>query len=284
MKDAVDAWINPNPPEVAVVWREQEHPRDVATRLFKHRADEILNGLPIADMVERMRAVGIERGVLAAMTTASPWPAREFYEWVARTVEEYPGVFIASGGVEPMAPMAAVRDVEYMVRELDFKLVRLMPAVVGLPPTAPQYYPVYAKCVELQVPVGITVGVPGPLVPADVQHVRHLDRICCDFPDLVVVASHMGNPWTEELVAYLAKFPNLYLMTSAWAPRHYPKPILDFLNSSRGKTKVMFATDYPLMGFERCMKEARQLPFASDEVADLFFRDNCLRVLGWNDS
>jgi uncharacterized protein len=279
---AVDAWINPNPPEVAAVWREQEHPRDVATRLFKHRADEILNGVSMAEMVDKMNASGIERGVLTAMPESSPWPIREFAEWVAKEVAARPNTFIGSTGVEPIEKMEAVRTVDWAVRELDFKLIRLMPAVKGIPPTHPLYYPIFAKCVELGVPVSMTVGVPGPLVPADPQHPRHLDRVCADFPELVVIASHMGNPWTEELVAYMAKYPNLYLMTSAWAPRHYPKPILDFLNSSRGRHKVMFATDYPLMGFERCGQEAQDLPFKDEATRTAFLRDNALRVLGWD--
>lgn len=282
MVGAVDGWINPNPPEIAVVWREQEHPRDVATRLFKHRAEEILNGVPMDELIQRMNAAGIERGVVTAMPESSPWPARDFYDWVAKTVSEHPDTFCGSGGVEPIHRMQAVRDVEYMVRELDFRLIRIYPSIKGLPPTHPLYYPLYAKCVELDVPIGICVGIPGPLVAADSQHVRHLDQVCADFPELKLIASHMGHPWTEELVAYMAKYPNLFLMTSAWAPRHYPKTILDFLNSSRGRHKVMFATDYPLMGIERCMEEALQLPFADQDTADAFFRHNALRLLNWD--
>lgn len=278
--DIVDAWINPNPPEVAAVWREQEHPREVATRLFKHRAQEILGGVPMDKLVQRLQAVGITGGVLTATPEAAPWPIRKFAEWVAGEVRKYPTMFVGSAGVLPTAKMAAVRDVEYFVKELDFKLIRVMPAVVGLPPSHPLYYPIFAKCVELGVPIGLNVGVPGPLVPADPQHPRHLDQVCADFPELTVIASHMGNPWTEELVAYLAKYQNLYLMTSAWAPRHYPRPVVDFLNSSRGKHKVMFASDYPLMGFERCVEEGRKLPFADDDTARAFFSGNCRRVLG----
>lgn len=280
MDDVVDTWINPNPPEIAVVWREQEHPRDVATRLFKHRAEEILNGVPIPEMVQRMKAVGIRRGVLTAMPESSPWSRREFYDWTAKTVAEYPDVFVGSAGVLPATRMEAVRDVDYAVRELGFVLIRVYPGIIGLPASHRYYYPIFAKCVELGVPISITAGIPGPLVAADVQHVRHLDQVCADFPDLTVIASHMGHPWTEELVAYLAKYDNLHLMTSAWAPRHYPAAVLRFLNSSRGRHKVMFATDYPLMGFERCMEEAADLAFDDDETARAFFTDNALRVLG----
>jgi len=283
MLDAVDAWINPNPPEIAVVWREQPYPKDVAERLFKHRTEEIQRGVEMPEMVRRMREHGITGGVLTAMQSSSPWETpREFNRWVAERCAEHPDLFVGAGGVDPRDRIDAVRQVEEMVRELGFKMVRLMPAVVELPPTHALYYPIYAKCVELRVPVSLTVGVPGPKVPADVQHPRHLDQVCCDFPDLVVVATHMGNPWTEELVAYMAKHEHLHLMTSAWAPRHYPAPILRFLNSARGRHKVMWASDYPLMGFEETVEEARKLDFRDEETARMFLSENCRRVLDWH--
>jgi len=278
----IDAWINPNPPELAVGFSESKQGREVVTRVFKHRADEILNGVPMEEMVQRMRTSGIDHGVLTAMPGAKEWPSlREFHDWVAREVKRFPGVFIGSGAVDPREGMEAVRQVERMVRELDFKLVHVMPSLIGLPPTHRFYYPVFAKCVELGVPVCLNCGIPGPLLYADLQHPRHLDTICIDFPELVVIASHMGNPWVPELVAYMAKHENLYLMASAWAPMHYPQPLVEFLNSSRGRDKVMFASDYPLMGFERCMEELTSFPFRNDATRDAFMGANCARVLGW---
>ena len=110
-----------------------------------------------------------------------------------------------------------------MVEDYSFKAIRVVPQVIELPPDYRDYYPAYSAAVDLDVPITVNVGMPGPLRPAEVQRPLSLDRVCLDFPELVVVATHMGHPWHEELLSMMVRHQNLYLMTSAWAPRYSPR-------------------------------------------------------------
>ena len=167
-----------------------------------------------------MADAGIERGLLNFGLTqrgdpdpASPTIARtprvtlnEFRarcEEVANICKEHPGRLFPTCSVDANYRMDAVRMVEIAVKEFDFRCVRMMGAATNLAPTDPLCYPIYTKCIELDIPIVINCGVPGPLRFARMQRPIDLDDICVTFPELMVVATHIGHPWHLETVALL---------------------------------------------------------------------------------
>ena len=94
----------------------------------------------------------------------------------------------------------------------------MFPVLTQPAPSDPLLYPLHAQAAELGVPMVINVGMPGPAGHAELQHPSHLDRICTDFPELRVVAAHVGAPWQAEVLWYMGKHEHLTLMTSAYAP------------------------------------------------------------------
>lgn len=50
--------------------------------------------------------------------------------------------------------------------------------------------------------------------------------------------------------------------------------------NTRGRDKVLFASDHPVLSFERCLGEAVQLPFR-EGVLEQYLRGNALRVFRW---
>lgn len=274
----VDAWINANVPAAAAVWHTSRHPLDVSTRVFAagHRIGE---GEPFAATVAAMDAAGISAGVLSSMREYSPFDdVMRFHELVAELAAEYPARFVCAGGVDPSAgPLAAARMARRLVEELGFRALKVMPGTVGAAPNHRMYYPLYAACCELGVPITVNVGFPGPRVPAEVQRPIHLDDVCRDLPELTVVMTHLGSPWHDEAIAMTLQHENCYLMTSAWAPRHYPQALVRHIDA-RGRGRVMFATDYPLLTFERCVTEAMRLPLRPEARAD-FLGGVATRVL-----
>ena len=88
------------------------------------------------------------------------------------------------------------------VSELGFIGLRMLPWLWEAPPTDRRFYPLYAACVELDVPFCTQVGHTGPLRPSEPgRPIPHIDQIALDFPELVIVGGHIGYPWTEETIA-----------------------------------------------------------------------------------
>ena len=194
----------------------------------------------------------------------------------------HPERFIGSCVVDPNEGMRAVRKIDDLHRTLGIRALSFSP--MSLSPQVPiddrRAYPVYAKCAELGIPVFITVGVPGPLVPMAAQRVELLDEVCWFFPELTIVMRHGAEPWADLAVMLMRKWPNLYYSTSAFAPKRYPRSIVEFANTRTGADKVLFAGYYAVgLSWDRVFADLADLPL-DDDVWPRFLRDNALRVLG----
>jgi uncharacterized protein len=199
-------------------------------------------------------------------------------------VTRYPDRFVGSWTVDPNTGMDGIRALVRAHERWGLRAVSFMPH--GMVPQvaidAPLAYVYYAKCVELDLPAFITVGIAGPRVPSMAQHVERLDQVLYDFPDLVVVMRHGAEPWTDLAVKLMLKWPNLYYSTSAFAPKYYPKPIIDFANT-RGAHKVMYAGYFPMgLTLERIFAELPGVPLRS-HVWPRFLRNNAAAVLKLGD-
>jgi uncharacterized protein len=268
---AIDCWVNPFTPDIAQKQRPEFLVR-VATDYF-HRAEEVFRGTPLDDMVAMMEAAGIEAGLLT-VDAGDPQP-------MADAAAKYGGRFLLSAVVDPMQGMNTVRTVERLVKDHDVRLIRMIPFLVNRPPNDKVYYPVYAKCVELGVAVSVTTGIPGPPMPAEPQRPLYLDEVCLFFPDLVMVMAHGADPWWGEAIRLLLKYPNLYMMTSAYLPKYLPAEMIQFMNT-RGQDKILFATDFPFLPFDRSIDTARQLDLRPG-VLEKYLRENARRVFRFGD-
>jgi hypothetical protein len=140
-------------------------------------------------------------------------------------------------------------------------------------------YPIYAKAIELGLSVWVNAGIPGPRLKGLCQHVELIDEVMYDFPDLVFVTRHGCEPWADLAVKLMLKWPGLHFSTSAFAPRYYPKEVIDYANT-RGADKLIYAGYFPMgLSLERIMTEMRDVPL-KDDVWPKFLRQNALRVLG----
>jgi hypothetical protein len=219
----------------------------------------------------------IARALLAPPPESAMGDKADGYRWTLDAVQQYPDRFGLSVRVDANEGIRAVRHLESMVRNDGARALRIVPYRDEKKASHRSYFPLYAKCIELNIPVTITVGM--PLVPRAgiVQNPKHLDKVCAFFPELVVVSAHGGVPWTELLVQLLRTWPNLHHMISAYAPARYPSELVAFANSGRGRHKVMYASDYPLLSFDRVRRELPDCGVA-DEVMPLFVRKNAMKV------
>ena len=194
-------------------------------------------------------------------------------------VRRFPDRFFLSTEANPVGGMDEVRRIERMHREHGIKAVTAFPS--GMSPQVPvndrMWYPIYAKLIELDLPFCPCMGVPGPRLPMAPQRVELLDDICWFFPELKIVTRHGCEPWTALACKLMLKYPNLHYMTSAFAPKHYPKDIIHFANT-RGSDKIMYAGYFPMgLSLDRIFSEMPQVPFR-DSVWHKFLRENALRV------
>ncbi|GIU88275.1 MAG: hypothetical protein KatS3mg009_2790 [Acidimicrobiia bacterium] len=226
---------------------------------------------PVQVLVDEMDRHGIR---IALLNISRDTDAR-------RAVRDHPHRFVPSWDCDPNRGMDAVREAERAVSELGVRALQVFPA--GLDPQVPiddkKLFPLYAKCVELDVPIFVNAGVPGPRVPMACQHVERIDEVCWFFPELKFVTRHGCEPWTDLAVKLMLKWPNLYYSTSAFAPKYYPADVVEYANT-RGADKVMYAGYYPAgLTLERIFSELPNVPFR-DHVWPKFLRENALRVLG----
>ena len=239
-----------------------------AQYMFKDVPDVVEPGVdPVEWIVEKMDAFGIEQ-CMTGLNDDS-----------IRAKAEHPGRFHLMASADPNKGTETLRRMERLKEEHGIVAVSTFPS--GMVPqvavNGKLMYPIYAKCVELDLPICINGGIVGPRMPSWPQHVEHFDEVLYDFPELTMVMMHGGEPWTELAVKLMLKWPGLHYMTSAFAPKHYPKPIIAYANT-RGADKVMYCGYFPAgLTLERQFSDMPNVPF-KDEVWPKFLRENAIRV------
>jgi predicted TIM-barrel fold metal-dependent hydrolase len=199
---------------------------------------------------------------------------------VAGAIARHPQRFYGLAGLDPTEGMAGVRQLEHAVRNLGFIGAHFYPHWFELPPDHARWYPFYAKCVELDVPVQLQVG--QSLIYTPEQRLRSvgrpiaLDAVACDFPELKLVGIHVGIPWTDEMIAMAWKHPNVYIGADAHSPKYWPKSFVHYIDSY-GQDKVLFGTDFPVLDFRRTRDEIEALGLRPDGKRKLL-RGNALRL------
>jgi predicted TIM-barrel fold metal-dependent hydrolase len=221
------------------------------------------------ELLDEMDAMGVERSVLMTNMTRSS-------ERVLSFVDARPDRFsLGLGGHNLLRPMENIRNLTSFVADHPVAYTVVGPSFWGdgmYPPSDAVYYPLYTKCCELDLPLFLNTGLPGPPIPGEVQNPIHLDRVCVRFPELRLAMMHGADPWWDVAIRLMIKYKNLRLVTSAWAPRHLPEALLHFMRT-RGKGRVMFASDSPVLSITRCVKEASELDLPPD-VLDAYLYQN----------
>lgn len=237
------------------------------------------------ELLESMDTAGVHGGILAVGLNADRGGRLGL---VVPTVNEGLAAVEASAGrLRLMVSVGPLHDVVSTCRQL--RELRERPEVaaclvgaagLGMYLTDRRLYPVYATCVELNLPLVCNVGIFGPPLPSKYQHPLLLEEVCADFPELTVVAAHMGHPWEQLLVRLMMKFPRLYLMTSAYLPTYIDDAVTRFMSSRRGGGRVIFGSDWPMLDLQRAVTEARKLDVPSEELNG-YLGGNLADVLGW---
>jgi len=263
----IDAWVQPWP--VDAVAKMPERNFTLADRM-EHGA-RLRVGVPLETLIEEMDAAGISQ----ALCSAGPLIPNEA---VVDAVQRYPDRLIGVASVSPWSAdgvMPAVHTLRHLVGEYGFKGLKLEPFILDKVPTEAQWYPLYAACSDLDITVQIQTGTTGPSTyTSETGRPGHIDRIAIDFPELRLIAGHIGWPWTEEMIAVAAKHPNVWIDTSAHLPKYYPPQFTHFLRTY-GRRKCIWASDWPILTFEAALDGLADLDL-KPEIQQLFLHDNAV--------
>jgi len=233
---------------------------------------------PIGETIAEMREAGIVHAVIAAADSETLGGAKIANELIADLVRAHPDTLTGYAGVDPRKGMAAVRELEHAVRELGLRGLSTDPFINQLLPTDAQYYPLYAKAVELGIPVFSHCSVNfDSRVVMDYGHPRHLDQVACHFPELTIIARHGGWPWVLDMVAVAWRHENVYVEISGISPKYLHRDLLTYADGLL-RHKFLFGTSYPLQPFKRAVEEFLALPLR-DETKRAILYDNAAKLL-----
>ena len=264
MKRAIDCLVN-----VDLGDRKQpEWMLRVKEDYFK-AGESFLKSPELPELIAEMDGLGVEKAILLTNLGAEQ-------DRGARYASERPDRFaLGVGGLNLLRPVKSLRKLEAFVKDHPVAYVVVGPSFWGdgmYPPSDAVYYPLYAKCAELDLPLCLNTGIPGPPLPAEAQNPLHLDRVCIRFPELKLCMMHGADPWWDVAIRLLLKYRNLRLMTSAWSPKRLPESLLHFMRT-RGKDKIIFASDSPALSMQRTLDEAAKLEL-DEEVRDAWLYRN----------
>lgn len=239
--------------------------------------DKLASEIPVEMTIAAMDKARVSLGLICGWW--GPCGPLILNDEVAAHVKEHPRRLIGIASVDLYKPMDGVRELRRCVKDLRFKGLRIVQWLWSLPPTDRRYYPLYAECIELGIPVCLQVGHTGPLCPSEPgRPIPYIDEVALEFPELKIVGGHIGYPWTVEMIAVATKHENVYIDTSAYTARRYPAELVSYMKKN-GSKKVMFGTNYPMVTADMCLRDLAALEL-SDEVTKLFLCENAVRVFG----
>ena len=279
---AIDAVVN--------IWTREalSHRPDWGEEFFvgkMNTENALMAGLSLEEMIEKMKEAGIEKAFLIAARTGRvglPGCYHMPYSVVADACTKYPDRFYGLAGIDPFEGMDGVRAFEDAVTNMGFIGAHLYPHWFELAPVHAKYYPFYAKCCELNVPIQMQVG--QSMVYSQEYRTRSvgqpiaLDAVACDFPELKLIGIHVGIPWHDEMISMAWKHENIFIGCDAHRPKYWPKSFIHYLNSY-GQDKIIFGTDFPVLEFKKTIDDIDALGLKS-EVRKKLLRDNVVRVYG----
>jgi hypothetical protein len=215
------------------------------------RMERSIGGLPRYESIEAMLTQMDEAGVDRVMITqCKMWSYRRKWMYMDTQLEDvlqytraYPDRFIGLAGYNPFDISGSLREIETAVRDHGFKGVYVHIYGFDIPLNDAKMYPLFAKCVELDVPVSMQVGHVLEAMPSDCGRPIYLDRIAADFPDLRILGAHTGWPWVDELISTCYKWDNVWFGVDAWAPKYLSQDIIHFMNSRLGQDRVIWGTN-----------------------------------------
>lgn len=283
----IDFGLNPPHPDFMELYINPPKYLEGYKDLYLGQMEDLLAHIdaPVEDFVKYLESIGITKAVVKAKDIETTYQRKLPNESVAELVGQYPDRFIGFAGVDPHKGMDALRELEYAVRDLGLKGLAMEPFEYHLRANDRRFYPLYSKCVELDIPVNLHCSINySTMSRMDYGRPIYLDDVAVDFPELKIIAMTPGWPWVSELVGVAWRHPNVYIEIAAVRPRYMAMPNtgwgeLVHYGNTVIQDKILFASSWPLLPIERTVQEVRELPL-KESVVEKWLYSNAARLLG----
>jgi len=239
---------------------------------------------PLAEYLATYDRLDARCVVIKARDVESTFGFKIANEDVAAFCRAHGTRYVGFAGVDPHKGMQAIRELDHAVRELGLVGLNLQCFEHRLDINDRRMYPLYAKCIELDIPVNIHCGVNFSSQTA-MTHGRpeFLDEVMTHFPELRVCASPPGWPWVTDLIAVAWRHPNVWVGLVAVSPKYLAvvnsgyEPLLRY-GSTLLQDRIIFGSSFPMLPVERSVQELHELPL-SPEVREKWLCGNASRFL-----
>jgi predicted TIM-barrel fold metal-dependent hydrolase len=277
--EALVAGYHPYPPHLANYERVYRNSTD-------HGELSRFRGKPVEEFFSFLDAHDIGKVCVKARDLATTFNLTIPNEAVAELIADYPDRVVGFAGADPHQGQKAVKNFERCIKELGMHGLNLQLYELKLAANDRAIYPLYEKCVELDVPVNLHVSI--NFSTKSLMRYGHplaVDEVAVDFPDLRIICGPPGWPWVQELIGVAWRHPNVYIAIESVRPNLLLKqnsgyePLLTYGNSVLGD-KIIFGSGWPLLPLGRTVAEARALPLKPENAARFLSENAELAVFG----
>jgi len=230
-------------------------------------------------MFAEMDETGVEFGIMPAIWVWSQRDHKLMIEHknnkVFDVVKKSEGRIIGGASYNPFRIKESLEAIDIAVKEYGFQYVWFHPISFGMAPNDRRCYPLYTKCMELGIPVGMQVGHSAEPLTSEPGHPMYADDVAIEMPDLKIILTHTGWPWIDEWCSMIWRHPNVYGMCNAYMPSGFYPATFKFMDSPRGRDKVMMGSH--AYGMTRWVKECNEMPI-SDKAKQKILYDNPVKL------
>ncbi len=240
--------------------------------------------MPLEVFVEQLEEMGVEKAVIFNLDEETPSGIPGLpNDYYADIVKKYPDTFHGIAGIDPLKGMDAIREIRRCY-DLGLRGVAVRPFMFGIPPHHAKMYPIYATCIELDIPIWFHLSINYSTNTMEVERPIYLDIVAQDFPELKMIAGHGGWPWVNEMVAVAWRNPNIYIDIASYIPKYLMmpgsgwEPLINMGNSIL-QDRVLFGSTWLFMGLtiKQLADGMRELPL-KEEVKEKWLYHNAKRL------
>ena len=240
--------------------------------------------MSIEEFVDQLNIMGVEKAVIFNLDEETPSGIAGLpNDYYAEIVRRFPDKFIGIAGIDPLKKKKAIQEIKRSF-ELGLRGIAIRPFMFQIRPTDKKMYPIYDKCVELDIPIWFHISINYSTNTMEVERPIYLDIVAQDFPELKIIAGHGGWPWINEMVAVAWRNPNIYIDIASYLPKYIGmkgtgwEPLIHYGNSVI-QDRILFGSTWLFMGMsiKQLADEVMKLPL-KEEVKEKWLYRNAARL------